>query len=520
MALTMVTDALVKVKAKFAGAVHRLLEDKLNDDVTALDFGADPTGIKDSTDALKAMITAGYFVIPYGKYLVSDTLSFKADDMKKIEIGNNVELFTHDDIDVLIITSPFVNIPLNNMRVIIDLKQGNYTKTAVTIRGGFYFAPPGGMDKLTNKPVIGEVYCYNRGGAININGEAGQLAENGTGLSIDCSGDDQEILVFNQIHASCTGFTKACTIKVGGNKLNFISSLDIYLSAWLCVNHFVDLSQPKSSGNLTGGIGDIFVRLKSQPNKNLNKYVLINDGIGYMNYSRFELTLWDAHLMGYKAGSVDALSGNEYSSTLETYDYPLTKALNVKDASLFPIANYKSRLQRSNIIYSCDTEMAKYMYLSKVQKSMSVLEACKAIAQWCSENNIKSGFSFEVNFVDAAQSIKDIFYPWLAEVGYDEGYLRMDASYYNGAINTIRVSIKADRQRIGKDFEYSIVWSSKAGDVDTKIVKWSSDTQSGIRSLTAKAEIGLKVFDTGSKKAVFYGGDSKWYDATGQVVIQ
>lgn len=52
--------ALVRYKSKLAGAIDRILRDKLDERVSILDFGADPTGVKDSTAAIQAAIDALY----------------------------------------------------------------------------------------------------------------------------------------------------------------------------------------------------------------------------------------------------------------------------------------------------------------------------------------------------------------------------------------------------------------------------------------------------------------------------
>jgi hypothetical protein len=62
------------------GAVQRTVESKLQDVVSVLDFGADPTGANNSTAAVQAAVLAGislkkaiYF--PSGTYLITDTIN-------------------------------------------------------------------------------------------------------------------------------------------------------------------------------------------------------------------------------------------------------------------------------------------------------------------------------------------------------------------------------------------------------------------------------------------------------------
>lgn len=58
--LQRLSAALVRFKSQLAGAIERLLSDKLSERVSILDFGADPTGVKDSTAAIQAAIDAVY----------------------------------------------------------------------------------------------------------------------------------------------------------------------------------------------------------------------------------------------------------------------------------------------------------------------------------------------------------------------------------------------------------------------------------------------------------------------------
>lgn len=64
------------------GAVVRSAEDKLRETITILDYGADPTGVADSTIKFQAALVAGtgkQVVIPPGNYLVSSTLTLPED---------------------------------------------------------------------------------------------------------------------------------------------------------------------------------------------------------------------------------------------------------------------------------------------------------------------------------------------------------------------------------------------------------------------------------------------------------
>lgn len=73
--LTRVTDAFVYVKSKLAGAIQRLLEDKITDTLSIKDFGAVGDGIHDDTDAVEAAVLAAknkYAIIaPSGRYRIT-----------------------------------------------------------------------------------------------------------------------------------------------------------------------------------------------------------------------------------------------------------------------------------------------------------------------------------------------------------------------------------------------------------------------------------------------------------------
>ena len=76
--LTRVKDWLVTVKSKIAGAVERLLEDRLSDTISIKDFGAKGDGVTDDTAAIQAAINAckGKRALraPSGRYVVTQPL--------------------------------------------------------------------------------------------------------------------------------------------------------------------------------------------------------------------------------------------------------------------------------------------------------------------------------------------------------------------------------------------------------------------------------------------------------------
>ncbi|QJD54752.1 putative lyase superfamily protein [Pseudomonas phage MR4] len=78
--LTRVTDYFVTVKLKLAGAISRLLENKLEDIISVKDFGAVGDGVHDDTAAIQAAINSlypagGILYLPRGAYSISSELT-------------------------------------------------------------------------------------------------------------------------------------------------------------------------------------------------------------------------------------------------------------------------------------------------------------------------------------------------------------------------------------------------------------------------------------------------------------
>ena len=80
-------SSLVGFLQSGTGATAPTVQAKLRETISALDFGADPTGVADSTTALQAGLTAvgnaggGIFFIPTGTYKVTNTLLIPSDVM-------------------------------------------------------------------------------------------------------------------------------------------------------------------------------------------------------------------------------------------------------------------------------------------------------------------------------------------------------------------------------------------------------------------------------------------------------
>lgn len=78
------------------GAVTRTVQSKLRDTVSVLDFGADPSGVSDSTAAIQAALnyaatlTGCTVFMPAGTYLISSTLSFAGHSTRLIGAGRGI----------------------------------------------------------------------------------------------------------------------------------------------------------------------------------------------------------------------------------------------------------------------------------------------------------------------------------------------------------------------------------------------------------------------------------------------
>jgi hypothetical protein len=86
-----VSSNLVTFVQTGSGAVERTVEDKLRETVSVLDFGADPTGVANSSSAFAAALAASDFVyVPEGTY----TASFELVGNKIIEGAGNSSVIT------------------------------------------------------------------------------------------------------------------------------------------------------------------------------------------------------------------------------------------------------------------------------------------------------------------------------------------------------------------------------------------------------------------------------------------
>lgn len=483
-----------------------------------LSYGADGTGVSSSSDAINRMLADGVFVVPSGKYLLTTPHIIDVSTLKKIYFGPDVEFIIKTNISGLIFKNVLTDVVANGARITVDIPGGGYSNVALTVRGTKYYTAPGNLGRLTQKTKFGPFYVYNRQGAIKQEAATAPVTDEGYGFSIDCNSSDEEILIWNDMDVSSTGFTVAHAMGVGTNPLNFISSLSLKLVAWFSTYHFRDTSIPKSGGNVAGGIGDVHVRLQSQPHAQMLKVVHMEHAPGFMSGCRFDLSIWDPNAYGYTANVVDASVTNEYTNTMERKAYPLTRVLNMVDGSIFPVVNYTSSIQQSDILSSSDPELAKYLYLSTVTPEMTVLQACNAIKTWCNENNIRNNFEFKVFLGDSTVDIRNVFLPWIAAIGDSSGYLHLYATFYNGIINTVRVEYEVNPITSGgKTEKHEILWTNATGLVSHRLVEYSFGTTAEIKSKAALQTKGFTTFDSTFNVPVWYDGNGSWLKADGAV---
>lgn len=480
-------------------------------------YGADNTGLTPCDSAFQSMISDGRFVVNSGDYLITSTKVVDIGLLSKVEIAENVRFIVRSNIDAFVFKNPIANFDANGMRIEVDIDGGGYSGVALTLRGSPYYTGPQNFSRLSQRTYFGNFYVFNKQGAIKQESATSPVNDEGYGFSIDCNSSDQEIMVWNDIDVSSTGFTNAHAIGVGTNSLNFISSLDLNLVAWFSTNHFVDNSVPQSSGNVSGGIGDISIRLKSQPHAQMQKVVKIANGIGFMDGCRFDLTIWDPNLINYRAGIVDATSGNHYTNTMERLSYPITRAINLVDASIFPVRNFSSTIQDSNIVVSSSSEIAKYLYLSGVTPSMSLIDAFNAINDWCVANGVKSDFEFKLSLHEATGGIRSVFQPFLNAIQDDTGFLSLSGHYYSGQMSVIRVVYQVNPITSGgKIEEHEIVWNRNSNLVSHRLKEYTYGSTAEIRAKAAIQPVGFTTYDTTFNIPVWYNGTS-WLKSDGSV---
>ena len=481
-------------------------------------YGADASGSIPCDNQLSQMLADKKFIVNSGTYLITSSHEVDISSLEYIEVGPDVEFIIRSNINGFIFKNPNANFDANGMRITVDIPGGGYTGIALTLRGSKYYTGPSNLGRLTQKNKFGPFYVFNRQGAVKQESASTPVTDEGYGFSIDCNSADEEILIWNEVDVSSTGFTVAHAIGVGTNPLNFISSLDLKLVAWFSTYHFRDTSIPQSGGNVAGGIGDVHVRLQSQPHAQMVKVVHMEHAPGFMSGCRFDLSIWDPNAYGYTANVVDASVTNEYTNTMERKSYPLTRVLNMVDGSIFPVVNYTSSIQQSDILSSSDPELAKYLYLSTVTPGMTVLQACNAIKTWCNENNIRNNFEFKVFLGDSTVDIRNVFLPWITAIGDASGYLCLYATFYNGIINTVRVEYEVNPITSGgKTEKHEILWTNATNLVSHRLIEYSFGTTAEIKSKVALQTKGFTTFDSTFNIPVWYNGNNSWLKADGSV---
>lgn len=480
-------------------------------------YGADDTGVTPCDDAFDAMINAGRFNVGSGVYLFNRSHTIDISSLKEVNIDVDVEFRITSNINGFVFTKPQADFNANGLRIVVDVPGGGYSNVALTLRGSPYYTGPANFSRLSQKTNFGPFYVFNRQGAIKQEAATSPVEDEGYGFSIDCNSGDQEILIWTNITVSSTGFTNGHAIGVGTNPLNFISSLDLNLVSWFTTYHFTDNSVSQANGNTSGGIGDITVRHQVQPHAQMQKAVRIANGIGFMDGCRFDLTIWDPNLINYRAGIVDATSGNHYTNTMERLSYPITRAINLVDASIFPVRNFSSTIQDSNIVVSSSSEIAKYLYLSGVTPSMSLIDAFNAINDWCVANGVKSDFEFKLSLHEATGGIRSVFQPFLNAIQDDTGFLSLSGHYYSGQMSVIRVVYQVNPITSGGKIEdHEIVWNRDSNLVSHRLKEYTYGSTAEIRAKAAIQPVGFTTYDTTFNIPVWYNGTS-WLKSDGSV---
>lgn len=245
-------------------------------------YGADASGSIPCDNQLSQMLADKKFIVNSGTYLITSSHEVDISSLEYIEVGPDVEFIIRSNINGFIFKNPNANFDANGMRITVDIPGGGYTGIALTLRGSKYYTGPSNLGRLTQKNKFGPFYVFNRQGAVKQESASTPVTDEGYGFSIDCNSADEEILIWNEVDVSSTGFTVAHAMGVGTNPLNFISSLDLKLVAWFSTYHFRDTSIPQSGGNVAGGIGDVHVRLQSQPHAQMVKVVHLEHAPGFM----------------------------------------------------------------------------------------------------------------------------------------------------------------------------------------------------------------------------------------------
>ncbi len=130
-------DALVTVKQPYTGSVTRSQHSKNIELLSVNDFGADPTGVSDSTAAIQAMATAtnGYVKFPKGNYRFSDIVLPDADITIRGE-GRNQTVLTYTG------TGTAFSATFTNSIRMVEVMDIRLLANSLAVAKGFYFQWP------------------------------------------------------------------------------------------------------------------------------------------------------------------------------------------------------------------------------------------------------------------------------------------------------------------------------------------------------------------------------------------
>ena len=154
------------------GAVARTTASKLQESVSVLDFGADPTGVSDSTTAIQAAITAcqssgAALYIPTGTYKITSSLSITS----KIKIygdGNQRSILSLNTSS----SSTFaisVNMPDNGILIGLDIGFLAITGNAGSASGGGIYLNTTLVNSVITQSVLHDLYIKNVSTGVSIN---------------------------------------------------------------------------------------------------------------------------------------------------------------------------------------------------------------------------------------------------------------------------------------------------------------------------------------------------------------
>ena len=255
------------------GAVVRPVPAKLAESVSVLDFGADPTGVADSTAAIQAALTAlvngGKLRVPAGFYKASGltwagavgaSLLIEGDGEASILQINNTTgtLFTSNGGDVVVSNMHVeaASVGLQTAGVFFQFNGGRCELRDVTFSNGYQLAKWNGTTTAV---------CYG-GGAHNIKFSG----TTGTAFYVDCSPSNSQIggqLFFSKLQGqgvpSTTGYglqlVSGDTVMVSDSVIaGFVSNIFSHSSAtrgYLANVHFINVDGDGAGGTTTLGNG-------------------------------------------------------------------------------------------------------------------------------------------------------------------------------------------------------------------------------------------------------------------------